>query len=232
MILRFRHNRSSGQPSQRFRHQRRANLRQSSGKLRRRLLRANFNFALHQHVPGIHPCVDPHRRHAGSRFAVHDCPIDRRRASIFGQQGSVQVDPAQFRNWQQFRRDNLSVRDDHDAIGSQIAQQRLRFWVSNLFRLMHRQLRRQRRFLYRRKRNVLPSPSRTIRLRDHANNFNVRLCQQMFERGNRKRGCAAENDSHPQGTYHSPCFLSFLIFRLIRSRFNMLRCCKKRIPFK
>src|SRR5438132_10694479 len=45
---------------------------------------------------------------------------------------------------------------------------------------------------------------RSVWLRDRANNFNVRLRQQMFERGNRERGRAAENDSHHQPTAARP----------------------------
>jgi len=61
---------------------------------------------------------------------------------------------------------------------------------------MHRKFCGQRRFFHRRKRNFLAAPSGPVRLRNHSNDFKVRLCEEMFERGNGKLGRAAENDSH------------------------------------
>src|SRR5216683_1869829 len=98
-----------------------------------------------------------------------------------GEQGSVQIDPAQFRNRQQPRRNNLSVSDDHHAIGRQRLQQRHGFRRPNLFRLMHRNIRRQRRYFHWRKRNFLPAPARAIRLRDDPDDFKVRLHEEMFK---------------------------------------------------
>jgi len=57
----------------------------------------------------------------------------------------------------------------------------------------------------------------------------------MLVRGDRSVGILrfAQDDTHwclhfhkskLVGDYHSPCFLSFLILRLMRSRFSMLRC--------
>ena len=48
----------------------------------------------------------------------------------------------------------------------------------------------------------------------------------------RQAGSNAQDRVDNLGHYHSPCFLSFLILRLMRSRFSMLRCCKKRIPLR
>src|SRR2546426_12578045 len=62
---------------------------------------------------------------------------------------------------------------------------------------MHRKICSQRRFLHRRKGNFLPAPPRPVRLRNHANDFKVSLCEETFERGNREAGRPAENDSHP-----------------------------------
>src|SRR5260370_31498315 len=153
----------------------------------------------------------------------------------------MKSDPAKCWNSQQSCRNNLAVGDDHNKVGTEFPKQSLNFRVSNFFRLMHRNLCRERRFLHRRKGNFLPASFRPVRLGYYANDFKMSLCEEMFQRGNGKLGSAAENDSHHgptaaarragSPTYHSPCFLSFLIFRLIKSRFSMLRCCKKRIPF-
>src|SRR5258708_18479462 len=112
----------------------------------------------------------------------------------------MEVDPAEFRNGEEARRNDLTVSDDNDAIGSQLLQKRLGFGCPNLFRLMHYKLGRLRRFFDRRGRNFLAAPARPVRLRNRSKNFKVRLCEEMFKRRNRKRRRATENNSHHQFT--------------------------------
>ena len=78
-------------------------------------LGADSDFVLQQHVAGVHAGVDAHGGEAGNRFAVDDGPVDRGRAAIFRQQGSVKIDPAEFRNGQQARGNDLAVGDDDDG---------------------------------------------------------------------------------------------------------------------
>src|SRR6266446_5661233 len=104
------------QSPQRFHHQRRSHLAQLPRQLRRRLLRPNPQLLLQQHLPRIHPRINPHRRISRYRLSARNRPLNRRRPAILRQQRSVQINPTQSRNRQQPRRNNLPVRDNHNRI--------------------------------------------------------------------------------------------------------------------
>src|SRR6266704_2564799 len=62
---------------------------------------------------------------------------------------------------------------------------------------MHRKVSGFCNLLHRRKRKFLASPPRAVWLRDNSGDFEIRLCQKMFERRNGELRRAAEYDSHP-----------------------------------
>ncbi len=98
VILRARGKFSAGDAPQCFGHERRAGFRHALGQLRGSFLRRNLDFFLQEHVAGVHASIDAHGGEAGGGFAVGDGPVDGRSAAIFGEQGSMKVNPAELRN--------------------------------------------------------------------------------------------------------------------------------------
>src|SRR6267378_3784498 len=93
MILSPPRQHSLRQPQQRLHHQHRSHLAQPPRQLWLRLFRPNPQFLLQQHLPRIHPRINPHRRITRHRFSVRNRPLNRRRPAILRQQGSVQINP-------------------------------------------------------------------------------------------------------------------------------------------
>src|SRR6202049_585644 len=61
---------------------------------------------------------------------------------------------------------------------------------------MHRNARGRRGFLHRRKGNFLTAPAWTVRLSDHRSYLEIRLCEEVLERGDGEQRRATENNSH------------------------------------
>jgi hypothetical protein len=108
----------------------------------------------------------------------------------------VQVDPAEFRNGQKTRRDDLSVGDNHDDVGRKSLQDVLNFGSADFFWLMDGDASSERYFLYWRKGNFLPPAARTVGLSDDCNNLKIRLREEVLECGNGEQRRATENSSH------------------------------------
>ena len=95
---------------------------QARAQFERVFFRADLGFPFEQHVAGVEAGVDPHGGDAGVRFAVRDGPLDGRRAAIFGQQRSVDIDDAVRRDVEDRLRDDLAVADDDHRFGRDGAQ--------------------------------------------------------------------------------------------------------------
>src|SRR6266404_3241893 len=149
MILRPPRQLSLRQSPQRLHHQRRSHLPQPPRQLRRRLFRSDPQLFLQQHLPRIHPRINPHRRISRNRLPARNRPLNRRRPAILRQQGSMQIDPPQSRNRQQPRRNNLPVRNNHNRVRRHRPQVLFHLRRPHLRRLPHIQPRRHRHFLHR-----------------------------------------------------------------------------------
>src|ERR1700730_5765513 len=157
----------------------------------------------------------------------------------FRQKGSVKINPTEARNGEQPGGNDLAVSDDHDCIGRDLAELRLDFGSANLGRLVNRKFRGQVYLFYWREHDLLPASAGPVRLSEHGGNFEIGLFEEKLQGRNCELRGAAENQAQAPlvatGTarvYHSPSFRSFLILRLMMSRFSMPRCCRNRIPFK
>ena len=80
-------------------------------------------------------------------------------------------------------------------------------------------------------RNMMASTSRTIRLRDDADDRVARR-EQRVERRDRERRRPEKHDAQSAGRYHLPARVNFLIFRTIRSRLMPRRRSTKSVPSK
>jgi len=58
---------------------------------------------------------------------VGDGPVDGSGSAIFGQQRSVEIDPAEFGDGKKTRRDDLTVSDDDNGVGCGAFQNLLGF---------------------------------------------------------------------------------------------------------
>ena len=171
---------------QRFHQQSRAHGRQPFAQFDRGLLRPDFGFAFAQHIASVEPSVDAHDRHAGTRLAAGDGPLDRRCAAIFRQQRSVHVEDAVGRNTDDGLRDDLAIADHHHDVGLVRRQRRHGFGPPYAFGLIYGQGKAQRRLLHGRHCLVLAASAGTIRLRHDAKNL-VPGRDYAFQRGNCER---------------------------------------------
>ena len=90
--------------------------------------------------------------------------MNRGGAAIFGQQRGVQVDPAEPRDSDQTRRNNLSVGDDHDGVRRDALKVGLRLLAFDFFRLVDGNSGFQRGGLGGRNRSIISAAARTVRL--------------------------------------------------------------------
>src|SRR6266700_1083473 len=148
MILRSRNDGARSEPKQSLFHKRRAGFGHSGGQFGSGFSGTDFHFALKKNVTGVHARVNAHGSQAGACLSVGNNPIDGGSAAIFREQGSVEVDPPVLGNREKARRDNLSIRDDDDDVGSELLEELLYFLGSNILRLMHGKIRGDRDFLH------------------------------------------------------------------------------------
>src|ERR1700758_199008 len=193
MILRARNNLPSSEAMQGFFDKGGASFGHARGQFGSSLVWADLHFALKKNVTRVHSRVNAHGGKAGARLAVHDGPADGGSAAIFWKQGSVEVDPTARGNREKPRRDDLAVSDDHDDIGSELFQELLHFGSANFFGLMNRNVRSERDLLHGRNGNLLTTPARPVRLGDDGDNLEIRLGEQVLQRGNSELRSATED---------------------------------------
>src|SRR6266850_4505750 len=197
MVLRAGSDFSCGEAAQSFRHQGRAGFGEPSGKLRRCAFCADLELTLQEHVAGVHAGVNTHGGEAGSRFAIDDGPVDGRGATILWEKGSVQIDPAEFRDWQQTSGNNLAVGDDDDEVWGVALQKFLDFRSADFFGLMDEEVGRESDFFYGGGRNLVAAAAWAVRLRDDGDDFEVGLREEVLEGGDAKLRRATEKNAHP-----------------------------------
>ena len=188
--------RAIAETSERFGHQRGAHFGQAFGKLRRGFGWGDCSFALLKNVAGVHASVNAHGGDAGDGFAVGDGPLDRSGAAISWKQGSVEIDPAEARNRQQARSNDLAVGNDNDGVGVTFAEKLFGFGSADFFGLEDRKVSGESDFLYRRKGDLLAAAAGAVRLSDDGGDLEVGLGEEVLETWNCERRCAAEQDAH------------------------------------
>ena len=108
-----------------------------------------------------------HNLNASLRFAIQDGPVDRGRATIFGQQRRVDVDTAVLRICQNIIRQNTPIGRHHDQLRVHCAQIPQCLPIPHFAWLKHWNIMRQGTFLYRAYLDLHPSVFWLIRLRKH-----------------------------------------------------------------
>lgn len=73
-------------------------------------------------VSGVEGFVHFHDSDAGLGVAIEDGPSNRRGAAVFGQNGGMQVEAAEFGDFQGFGGEHLAVGDDEKELGIQVFQ--------------------------------------------------------------------------------------------------------------
>ena len=92
-------------------------------------------------IPGVHVMGQVHGGHTRRLIAVEHGPLDRRRATVFRQQGAMDIDRAESRHRQDLIRQNPSIGDDDQNIGLQRLNLPEGRSVAHLLRLVYRQAR-------------------------------------------------------------------------------------------
>ncbi len=135
-----------------------------------------------------------------------------------GKQRGVDVDDAERRDIDDALRNDLAVADDDHGVGREGAQVFDGIGVADAFGLVDGDGVAERGGFHRRWRQFLFAAFGTVGLRD---DFRDRVTRgdERVERGDGEFRRAEEDEFHS----HSPAFCSFLILRLIRSRFSALR---------
>ena len=87
-----------------------------------RLVGADGDGLLRQHVAGVQRHRHADDGDAGLRFAAEDGPGDRRRPTVFRQQRAVDVDAALRRHGQHVARQDLAVGGDDEQVGPPFAE--------------------------------------------------------------------------------------------------------------
>src|SRR5258708_26801297 len=151
---------------------------------------------LQQNRTRIHSRIDLQRGEYCRCLTVGDGPMNRRGPAIARQQRRVQIDPAEARNCQEPRWNNLSVSDDHHRIGCDAFQEFLCRIRLDGFGLVDLQIVRECRFFDRRAADLLPASAWTVRLRDHSFDGNVWCSGETPERGYGEFRRATKDDAH------------------------------------
>ncbi len=187
---------SIGQACQRLHHQRRAAPSQLIEQLHRGQLRSDAEGPLQQDWAGVEAFFQQHGGVAGEDIAVGHGPLNRRGATVAGQQGGVQVDAAQPRQRQHPWRNQTSVGHDNDGVRGKVFQLRAKLLVvSNLFRLHDRKACFQRGQLNGRSGELAISTHGPVGLCDHERDLMFRRAQR-FQRLYCKARSPAENQLH------------------------------------
>jgi hypothetical protein len=71
-------------------------------------------------VASVHAFIHLHQGNAGFGFPVHDCSLDGGGASVFGEDGAVEVDSAAFGGFKQFCGQDLTVGSNNVDVGFQL----------------------------------------------------------------------------------------------------------------
>ena len=104
------------QSMQRLHHQVGADRGQPRSQRLRGVIRRDRNFLLQQNVAGIESGIDAHGGHAGHRLSHGDRPLNWRGPAILGQQRSMQIDVAKWRQIDHPLRNDAAITDDDDRI--------------------------------------------------------------------------------------------------------------------
>ena len=83
------------------------------------LLGIDFGFFLKQNVSGIRTLIHEHNRYSCFAISINQRPVNRRRTSVFGQQGGVDIQTAPWRDIKNILRNNLSKGCQDNHIGRQ-----------------------------------------------------------------------------------------------------------------
>src|SRR5881394_4113111 len=105
-------------------------------------------------------------------------------------------------------------------------KKRTGLFILKFRRLMNLEVEFLRLFFDGRRFEGLSPTARLVRLGDDGGN-RISLLDKTLKRGDREPGGSQENYR-----FHSPCFTSFRIFRLIMSRLIKLRWSRKNTPFR
>ena len=91
--------------------------------------------------------------------------------------------------------DDLAIGDDYDGVRSEALQEGLRFGRADFFGLMDGDAGSESSFLDRRRGDVLAAPAGTVGLGDYRGDVEIRLREEMLERGDGEMRGAAENEA-------------------------------------
>ncbi len=210
---------SCSEAAQSFRHQGRASSGETSGKLRRGFHCADFELLLPENVAGVHAGVNAHSGEAGSRFAIDDGPVDGCGAAVFWEKGSVKIDPAVFRDWQQARGDDLAVGDDDNEVRGIALQEFLDFRGADFFGLVDGNFCGKGGLLHGREGHFLTAATWAVRLRDDGEKLEVGLREEVLECGNGKLRRATEKDAHLYASAAANGPVAALTTRLVSGAF-------------
>src|SRR5215470_12980943 len=112
VVLWLRSDAAGAETPQSVEHQVRTSGGKAGGEFGRCLIRTDRKLLTKQHFAGVHARVDAHGGIASDGFALRDGPVDGSCATISGEQGSMEIDPAEPRYIEKARWNNLSVSDD------------------------------------------------------------------------------------------------------------------------
>lgn len=133
MVLLFGLNCSVAECSQCFGHEWAAEFREASGQLRGGFIGRDGNFFLEKHFASVHADIDAHGGYTGNRFAIGDGPLDGSGSTVFGEQRSVRIDPAEFWNIQKAGWNDLAVSDYDDGVGIGFIEEFFGFGSADFF---------------------------------------------------------------------------------------------------
>src|ERR1700676_3156652 len=202
IVLGARHDGMRGDAPQCFYHQRGAGFGETRGEVRGSFVFADEQLLLQQNFAGVHAGVDAHGGVAGDSFAVGDSPVNRGSAAVFREQGSVQVEPAEFWDVQKPRGNDLTVGDDDDGVRSERAEVRFDFRCADFFRLMNGEIGRERDFFNRRKNYLLGAAFGAVGLGVDGEDFELGMAQKMGEGWRGELRGAAEDEAKARGRGH------------------------------
>lgn len=195
MVLWFGSERAITETAESFGHQRGALFGKAFGQLGSGFGWADRSFALEEDVAGVHSGVDAHGGDTGDGFAVGDGPLDGRCSAILRKQGSVEINPAEARDVEQTRGDDLAVGDDDDGVRICFAEELLGFRRADFFGLEDANAGGESGFFYGREGDFLAAAARPVRLAYNSGDLKVRLSDKLPEARYGEKGSSTKKQT-------------------------------------
>ena len=173
-----------------------------------------------EHSAGIHPHIHLHDGHAGFLLSLQDGIMDGSRSPIPGQQRGMDIDAAEFRQFQQSFRKELAKSRHHNEFRLDFFHFCLEFRSFDPFRLQDRQTLGQGIFLHSAHHHLVAPAFGTVRLGHNSSDFILTRFHQGLQAGRGKFRSSHKYDFHAFSSFGLAERLIALSMNRIPSRWS------------